>query len=144
MDKIIGLFLITIITISSYGNNSKCYVTFEIDGYKVLEKFTVFVQNQSNPIYFYGFEIIHERDSSETINSDQYRLQKGIIYKLIGGTMKSTGLIALALGESECVYRALKAIDFTGGWYGDKQFIERDFIWMEYDSLIKNYQAVFI
>jgi hypothetical protein len=36
-------------------------------------------------------------------------------------------LTALAGGESECVYRASDAVDFTGGWHGDEQLTEVNF-----------------
>lgn len=128
MNKIINLLLTTIFTISSFGNNNReCYVSYEIDGYKSLEKFTVYVQNRSNPVYYYGFEISHEQDLSESINSDQFRLQKGFIYKLVGDSMQLTGLTALASGESECVYRASNTVDFTGGFHGDEKLTEINF-----------------
>lgn len=128
MNKIISTFLISLFSFSLFGNNNReCYVSFEANGYKDLEKFTVYVQNANNPVYYYGFEISHEQNFQPSVKSDQFRLQKGFIYRLVGDSMQSTGLMALATGESECVYRALNTVDFTGGFHGDEILTEINF-----------------
>lgn len=136
MAKIIFfLFIIFIVSCEKiYNDNDSvkssdtvfrdCYVNFESNSYYGLEKFTVFVKNISNPIYYYGFEISHEQDTSEQKFSDQFRLQKAEIYLYNSKQMSPIGLSAIVPGESECVYKTEGKVDFTGGVHGDEKLIE--------------------
>ncbi|SDM66310.1 hypothetical protein [Kriegella aquimaris] len=122
------LIILGLVSISLMGSTKeKCFVTYQKNGFKGHEKFIVYVRDEVNPIYYYGFEISHEVDTSLLINTNQYRLQKASIYEFDGRGMRLTGLEALATGESEFVYKTLDAIDFTGGWHGDERLTEVDF-----------------
>lgn len=122
----LGIFLI-ITLISSAQNFEKCYVTYKTKGFNDKEKFIVYIQNKIYPLYYYGFEISHELDTSLQSYTNQFRLQKALIYEFDGEIMYPIGLTALAIGESECVYKAINAIDFTGGFHGDEQLYEVNF-----------------
>jgi hypothetical protein len=106
---------------------SKCYVSYNPIGYNGNEKFTVYVQNEANPKYYYGFEIAHEINTDEIVYMDQYRLQIGKVYEFDGEIMINTGQVALTLGESEYVYQTANKVDFTGGYHGDEKLINVDF-----------------
>lgn len=128
MIKIVFSILLLSATLSLLGGDfERCYVTYENQRTGVPMKFIVYVQNSINPIYYFGFEILHEIDTSEQVYSNQFRLQRAFIYEFDGMKMQSTGLVALAPGESECVYKALNAVDFTGGFHGDEQLVDISF-----------------
>ncbi len=124
---IILLLTIVIISCNSENNFRKCYVSYENKDFNGKEKFTIYVQNKINPIYYFGFEVSHEQDTSDLVYSNQYRLQKGLIYEFDGKSMQYVGLTVLSTGESECVYRTSNKVDFTGGIHGDEQLIEVNF-----------------
>ncbi|WP_372935599.1 hypothetical protein [Mariniphaga sediminis] len=120
--------LLLFFTLSLLGDDfNRCYVTYNNREIDDQTKFIIYVQNNVNPIYYFGFEITHDIDTSEQVYSNQFRLKRAFIYVFNGKKMRSTGLVALAPGESECVYKALNAIDFTGGFHGDEKLIEINF-----------------
>jgi hypothetical protein len=91
-------------------------------------KFIVYLSDQNHKNIYYGFEVGLEKDSSNLIYSNQYRLQKAEIYKFNDTIMLKQGLIALTNGENEFVYKTPNKVDFTGGYHGDEQLIDIDFI----------------
>ena len=66
-------------------------------------------------------------DTSLQVNRNQFRLQRALIYEFDGEIMNPTGLTALAVGESECVYKALNSIDFTDDFHGDERLNKVNF-----------------
>jgi hypothetical protein len=111
----------------SEASFKKCYVTFDPVGANGNEQFFVYVQNESNLKFYYGFEIVHEVDASELVYMNQYRLFKANIFEFDGQDMIDTGQVALTYGESEFVYQTPGKVDFTGGYHGDEQLINVDF-----------------
>jgi hypothetical protein len=88
----------------------------------------VYIADNNQKNSYYGFEIGFEKDTSDLIFSNQYRLKGCEIYKLVGSQMVSTGLTALTKGENEFVYKTPNKVDFTGGYHGDEQLIEVNFL----------------
>ncbi|WP_046757968.1 hypothetical protein [Kordia jejudonensis] len=105
----------------------KCYVTFDPKGHKRNHRFTVYTQSRTQPNYYWGFTIARERNLSNHIYSDQYRIiqSKEFIYN--GKKMSSTGAKLLYLGESEFAYKRSGASDFTGGYHGREKFTDVSF-----------------
>lgn len=56
----------------------------------------------------------------ELVYVDYWRLTTSYFYLLQDGTMFNTGLKALDIAESECVFKRPGADDFTGGYHGDE------------------------
>lgn len=90
-------------------------------------RFTVFVQDSKNKQIYYGFEIGFEKDTSDSVYSSQYRLQKANVYKFNDSIMIDQGIAVLTKGESEFVYKTSGKLDFSGGFHGNEQLINISF-----------------
>ena len=105
----------------------KCYVTFDPDGCEGNHLFKVFIQNNTNSNYYWGFNIAREQNLSDKVYSDQYRIIncKEFIYN--GKKMLPTGSTLLDSGESEFTYKRIGASNPTGGFHGREKFTEISF-----------------
>jgi len=118
----------TNIEVNYIPNFKPCYISYSLDGSAdSKELFIIFVQNEANPKYYFGFEVGHEYNLNDIIYTNQYRLIKAPIYEYDGNSMNRIGENALVGGESEFVYRAENRDDFTGGIHGDEKFTEINF-----------------
>jgi hypothetical protein len=124
--KKLSFIIVLIITLSSCKVQKTNYVSHTKNNNSE-SNFIVFVADQNHKKIFYGFHIGLDKDSSDLIFSNQYRIQKAEIYKFNDTLMIKQVLQALTYGESEFVYKTPNKVDFTGGYHGDEQLIEVDF-----------------
>jgi hypothetical protein len=125
----LSLILLLIYTLTSCGvkKTPQLYVSYETNQ-KDKSQFTVFVKDKKIDTLFYGFQIGFEKDTSDLVYSNQYRLQKASVFKFKDSLMVKTDLTVLTGGESEFTYKTPGKLDYTGGWHGDEQLTEINFI----------------
>lgn len=110
------------------GEFKKCYVTFDPVGHKGNHLFKVYTQSSTKPEYYWGFSIVREKDLSDDVYSDQYRIIYCKEFTFNGREMLSTGSTLLHYGESEFTYKRLGASEPTGGFHGREKFTEISFL----------------
>lgn len=101
---------------------SPTYVSYNPTGSSTgNELLTIYVKYAPNSLYYAGYQVAHQKDSTQ--RQDVYRIYKADLYKYsVTGGMIAQGKALQTLGESESVYQISGASDATGGFHGDEKY----------------------
>ncbi len=124
--NILSIFLIGITVLSFFVScddteYARMYVTSKKIGVDNNVKYIAFVQDTMQQSKYYGFEIVHEIDTSSSVYTNQFRLSNAYVYEVQYDVMVKSNLTALMFGENEFAYRTTNKVDFTGGFHGDEK-----------------------
>jgi hypothetical protein len=124
--NILSTFLIVITILSLFVScddteYASMYVTSKKIDADNNVKYIAFVQDTIQESKYYGFEIVHEIDTSSSVYTNQFRLSNAYVYEVQYDVMVKSNLTALLFGENEFAYRTENKVDFTGGFHGDEK-----------------------
>jgi len=105
----------------------KAFYEFDKIGNAGEHKFKAYISYKEQNGYYIGFDIVRNKDLSDSVYTDNYRISTTTLYFYNGVGMVSQGIELLTSLDNESVYGIVGGSSSTGGVHGNEIFTEAHF-----------------